>query len=330
MTSGLRIWRYCLPLREALRLKQGLYHEREGLLLANAAGNYGEVAPLPGLSPESLDDCLAQLRAGTPPQACHPALAWGYRMLAEPLRPLPAPASFPVNALLTEQPDAKLLAAAHALYAEGYRVFKLKVGQRTPETDLARISALLKIAPDLSLRLDANRSWSLDQALAFGAALPAKGIDYLEEPLRDVGQLPALRARLPVPLALDESLREDPPPEILAAAAVYVLKPMLLGPERVRALSAWAAASGRQVVLSSIFESDFGLRYLALLCQRLPAAAAAGLDTWRAFAPDPDCADGSAGLWEPGFRIRDAALNFSHTLFTVPPSLRLKWVRQTG
>lgn len=316
--SELNIYQYRVPLHEPLRLKQGLYAEREGLILASADGQYGEVAPFPGLSHENLADCLTALADPdlTPP----PALAWGLQMLKHPLTPLPEPVSLPVNALLTGTDTGQLLAQAEALTQEGYQYFKLKVGLGSLEQDLIRVCELLKRG--LKLRLDANRSWDLDTARYFIKQLPDEagtGIDYLEEPLSDPALYSQFRAECPYRLALDETLAQGSDPKLESMADVFVLKPMLLGPERVQELI--ADAQGRALVFSSVFESGLGLRYLALLSQQTPGAAPAGLDTWRYLAAD---------IWEPAFTIAKGSLNFSDTLFTLPPLLQLKWVRQTA
>lgn len=314
--------RYQLPYHQTVQLKQGLFSWREGLVLArqSSAGTlYAEVAPFPGLSRESLSDCLAWLAAPSADRLAEapPALAWGLHLLQQPLPPAPLGQRLPLNALLTPQPLPDLLREARRRYAEGYRCFKLKVGFDSLQDDLRLIETLLETLPGIALRLDANRCWALAQALDFAARLPALGIDYLEEPLRDPTEVRYWRDHSAQHLALDESLARSDWQALAMAADVLVLKPMLLGPQRFEACAALARAQGQQLVISSVFESGLGLRALAQLAYSLAPAVPAGLDTWRAFARD---------LTDPPFEARAGSVIFSANMFTEAPDLWLKWV----
>lgn len=313
----MQVYRYQLPFQRPFVLKQGTFKAREGLVLAAETSQgmqYAEIAPFPGLSTESLEDCLQAVRL------CHngafPAQAWGQYMLHHPLKALPEPQSLPLNALLPHLPEKSLLAEVEQRYQEGYRCFKLKVGILPLQEDLQRVQFLLQRFVGLRLRLDANRSWSLANAQAFANLLP-EGVDYLEEALQDPAGYPDLLAVTTCPLALDESLAEPLPLELATMAEFWVLKPMLLGPERLFYWLKQARFYRRKVVFSSVFESGLGLRYLALLAQRYSPGLAAGLDTWRAFQTD---------LTEPAFSAVAGHLNFQDILFTNPPRLRLNCV----
>jgi O-succinylbenzoate synthase len=63
--AGLDLYRYHVPLSESVRLKQTTLRYREGLLVELAsdegATGWGEAAPLPGFSHESLDEVAGQL-----------------------------------------------------------------------------------------------------------------------------------------------------------------------------------------------------------------------------------------------------------------------------
>lgn len=315
--------RYQLPYHQPVQLKQGLFSSREGLVLAQTSPSgtcYAEVAPFPGLSQESLDDCLELLQAPQQLQTHRPlppALAWGLHLLQQPLPPLPLGQQLPLNALLTPLSPEALLQQAQDRYAEGYRSFKLKVGFGPLPDDLRLIDTLLTALPGAALRLDANRCWSFEQALAFAAQLPATGIDYLEEPLREPVQALHWHEYSAQRLALDESLARSDWQTLAAAADVLVLKPMLLGPQRFEACTAQARAQGLPVVLSSVFESGLGLRALARLAYALAPQVPAGLDTWRAFARD---------LTDPPFEAQAGRVIFSANMFTEAPDLWLKWV----
>ena len=64
---GAEVFRYRLPLVAPLVLPSGTHTEREGILLrlraADGTEGWGEAAPLPGYSPDTLDDVLTELPA---------------------------------------------------------------------------------------------------------------------------------------------------------------------------------------------------------------------------------------------------------------------------
>jgi O-succinylbenzoate synthase len=288
----LALWRYTLPLRVPLAMKYGVLHQREGLLLETDGADssrWCEIAPFPGLNSESLTDCHDWLCAAkknllaTP--APWPSLSWG---LAASRQAAPADVPVPLNALLTAPVPERIGQEAADFYQQGYRCFKLKVGQARLVDDQARIAALLAATgSDIRLRLDANRSWTLSEALTMAHFLADKPLDYLEEPLRHPLEIPALYQATGCPIALDESLSAWTPSQLCwEALSAVVLKPMLLGAPAVFRWAEAARERGKSVTISSVFESGLGVLYLARLAQCLAPDTPAGLDTWRAFTQD--------------------------------------------
>ena len=93
----------------------------------------------------------------------------------------------PVNGLLAGSRE-QVLADARRLRDGGCRAVKLKVGSRPVAEDVDLTSAVRSVIGDgLELRLDANRSWSLEQAVSFGREVGAAGIEYLEDPCATLG-----------------------------------------------------------------------------------------------------------------------------------------------
>ncbi|WP_169577861.1 o-succinylbenzoate synthase [Salisaeta longa] len=298
-------FRYRLPLSRPLRLGTQTVHHRDGAVLrcmtADGAVGWGDVAPLPGFSRETLDEALHQLAT----DAVHAALRSGdttalgdvcasvqcgvAQAAADAQRDGPAnDVTVPVNALLSGTPHA-VLEAFEQYRADGYTVFKLKVGRRAPANDARLVSTLLdRMPPEGALRLDANRAWSWDEAQAFAAALGAETLAYVEEPLDDPTQLPALAADWPYPIALDESTRTLAPADLSdhTYAAAIVLKPMLIGgPHRLAAWADAAAAHDQTVVLSAAYESGVGMAALVEWSAAY-ATAPVGLDTYRHLQAD--------------------------------------------
>ena len=312
---------YVLPLAEPVVWAGEPHRQRRGVLvrLADAEGRvgWGDAAPLPGFSRETLDDARAALdetapvlvgrtldalevvadgpfhraldAVGLPPSArfgLDLALAdlasqeLG-RTLPQALHPDPA-VVLPLNGLILGG-DAP--ARARALAQAGYRAVKLKVGRGPVEADVETAHEVREALPDgVALRLDANRAWSWDQALAFAEGVAGLALDYVEEPLAEPERLPELWHDTGLAVAVDESVQEGAPIRGWASAAV--LKPTLVGGV-VATLrrAAEARAVGVRPVLSASFESGVGLRGVAALAAAT-GAAPAGLDTYRWLAAD--------------------------------------------
>lgn len=191
----------------------------------------------------------------------------------------------PISGLLVGSRD-RILRRARRLRNAGCRAVKLKVGFRPLPDDVELTRAVRKVlGDDVGLRLDANRSWSLEQAVRYGRAIGVTGVEYLEEPLRDPSRLEDFSDATGIPVALDESLvglRPDDLEKHPAVAAV-VLKPTLLG--GIGRSSEWIAKAlemNVRPVVSACFESGVGLLALAGLAWSCTGdAVPAGLDTYR-------------------------------------------------
>ena len=122
--------------------------------------------------------------------------------------------AIPVNGLLAGSRE-QVLADARRLRNGGCRAVKLKVGSRpvAEDEELTRVVRAV-IGDGMGLRLDANRSWSLEQAVEFGRAVGDTNIEYLEEPLRAPAHLADFFDATGIPVALDESLLELRPDDL--------------------------------------------------------------------------------------------------------------------
>ena len=340
--SRCRIYRYRLPLAAPLRLAGRVIHERAGILVRidsdSGVSGWGDAAPLPGFSRESIEEAEAELMAwagrlrgaGFDPCGDDPESRPGFEPAAEAapsvrfaletalaglsrrLRDEAAPelpcfeGVVPLNGLLAGSRE-QVLADARRLKDGGCRAVKLKVGRGPVAEDVELTRAVREAIGDaVSLRLDANRSWSLEQAVAFGGELGDAGVEYLEEPLRDPGQLRALFDATGIPVALDESLLELRPDDLEGRREVgaVVLKPTLLGGiARAGEWAARASALNIRPVVSSCFESGVGLLALAALAWDCTGdAVPAGLDTYRWLAAD---------VVEPRLPLRAGAIEWS-------------------
>ena len=299
------VYRYILPLSES-SAAGGSGARREGALiqLKDEDGNvgWGEAAPLPGFSRESLDDALRQLAAtDEPEEEPYPSVRFALELSrlslraaasGEPLSRLLSPAprdTVELNALISGDPR-HAPAEARRLRQAGYRAVKLKVGRRSVDGEASLVRDLAAELDGVSLRLDANRAWSLEEALAFTRGVEGLDVEYVEEPLAEPALLPRFASESGLPVALDESLAgtDAAALEDHGYASAVVLKPTLLGGfSRSLALAARADDLGMKAVVSSAFESGVGTLGLAALAAALPGEGyPAGLDTYRRLGAD--------------------------------------------
>ncbi len=326
---------------------------RAGLLLevedAEGRCGLGEASPLPGYSPDSLQECLEALECLDPAEVgarlgsqlgftsdalaglgrCSellpeklPAARFALETalldllcLSQARPPLEllgaaAPERLPVNALL-DTAGAAGLEQARSFLAEGYRTLKLKLG---PDVD-ASLVLLQRLSREAGVKLRADANRLLDQARASKLLpeLARLGLEFLEEPCQpsDWSELPDRRP----PLALDESLqslRPDRLAELLAktGATVLVLKPMALGGYAHCAELARAARhAGAEVVVTHLFDGPIAHRAASCLALALHGGGLAA-----GLAPHPALA-----AWPPADLALDAGCIVARKLSRLAP-----------
>lgn len=295
---------YALPLREPIMVRGQSLIRREGVLVradvpAGAVG-WGDAAPLPGFSAETLSQVfreLAALEAGM----CEPAVcSSSVRFAVESARADAEAAacgtslgefllgrtagSCAVNALIAGAPADWSHEAARCA-AEGFEVAKVKVGREAWQSEAQALRDAARAAPSLRWRLDANRAWSADDALAFARAIAGLPVDYIEEPFRDGATISASWPA-EVGIAWDESLQGDGAiPDPHRSVTAFVIKPTLCGGlARSLELVKTAHTRGLVPVFSSAYESGVGVRILAEL--GAACGSVSGLDPYRALGAD--------------------------------------------
>ncbi|MGH4020620.1 MAG: o-succinylbenzoate synthase [Pseudonocardiaceae bacterium] len=257
--DGARI--YAIPMRARFR---GIT-VREGMLIEGPAG-WGEFCPF-----ADYDDTESASWLATTIEQC--TVGW-----PEPVRD-----RIPINCTVPVVGPER----AHEITTNsGCRTAKVKVADHAeslPE-DLARVEAVRDaLGPDGAIRVDANAAWDIDTAATHIRRLDkaAGGLEYVEQPCRTIDELAAVRRRVDVRIAADESIRcaDDPLRVAVAGAAdVAVLKCTPLGGVR-RSLRV-AEAAGLPCVVSSALETSVGLAAQLALAGALPELGfACGLGT---------------------------------------------------
>lgn len=231
------------------RLYQYKFPYREGLILQIGEG-FGEIAPLPKFSKETLDEARTEalnwIHTGTPPTL--PSVRWGLTCAQTPLRSV----HLPLCALNNPRP--------------GFSTLKLKLGHLSLPDAIALVKQHYR---NYSLRLDCNRAWTLTQALEFASHFTPTDFAYLEEPVQTFEELIRFSEMTHFPLAVDEQIHSDL--SLLPSLTTVVVKPTIVGhiPK---------IPPHFNLVLSSSHETGLGLLHIARAATNsLPI----GLDTYR-------------------------------------------------
>ena len=222
-----------LPLYVPYKLSYRTFHEFEPIVaevrLADGRVGWGEGHISPGSSKETreggwqfaqgfaqampgasaLDAKNTVLAAAARSPVAATALATAVEMalgdpLLAPAHAIRMPLLTPINA---SDPD-DIAAEIEDWLAQGFRTFKVKVGKSVAD-DLARVRAIqTTVAGRATLRLDANRGFDREGALAFVRGLDPAMIELFEQPCATEAwdDNAAVAAASPVPLMLDEPI----------------------------------------------------------------------------------------------------------------------------
>ena len=295
---------YRLPLKQPLLLKHTCLNKREGLILRLRTGDrcgYGEIAPLPGFSRESLADAEKQLKVFS--RAVNDGKPMSFSdlengaLFTDVLR-LPSVLFGVESALWWLQQDHWFVPPETGPLLQGSTEdilqrlaqwsgnwpteFKLKIGQDSIESDCDRINAVLQALPKpVNVRLDANQQWALDQAFRVAASIDVERVAFVEEPTAHVAEFSRLYEQTGLRFALDETV-QNPQYRLrpMRGLAAVVIKPTLVGGlARCRQLVTMGRSLGVRTVFSSSYESSIGLHILAQLSAQWTPEELPGLDT---------------------------------------------------
>jgi L-alanine-DL-glutamate epimerase-like enolase superfamily enzyme len=104
----------------------------------------------------------------------------------------------------------ELRAQAQGFLERGFRAIKMKVGRERLGEDVARVAAMRDfLGPDISLMVDANMRWSVEQAIAASRLMAPYDVTWLEEPTipDDVDGHARILREGALPIAAGENLR---------------------------------------------------------------------------------------------------------------------------
>jgi L-Ala-D/L-Glu epimerase len=284
-----------LPFREPFVTATGVIGERRIILLRleddDGAVGYGEAAPFEPYDGVSVERVEAVLRGRSREELRQAEAAVEMALLdldaRREERPVgePGAIAIPVNTTLPAGPAEEVATRAKERLRAGYQCFKLKVGRDDDEERVAAVREAIGSWP--ALRLDANGSWTVDEAVERITALEANDLELVEQPCATLPELAQVRKRVSTQIAADESITG--PDDVRAAAAeracdaVNVKLASCGGIERARAAIRTAGEAGIAAYLSSTFDGPWGISAALQLAGGETFQLACGLATLELF-----------------------------------------------
>lgn len=297
-------YRYRIPFIRPFEMAGQSLHEREGLVLRFREGDvdvFSEIAPLPGFSSESLNDAIASLKmilAGAKKHIASetasdewnnwlrdadlPAsVRFGLDTLHRQVRAAKsgvafhrylnpdAPDMVGCNTVVGILPPAELESRTVELVHSGYKAIKFKV--QDPTNYMSAWEGIRSQYLDLSMRFDANGSWTPEMGSKWAKMLEDVNPDYLEQPYPPGMEQDMVKLQQDVgyPIAYDESARDlNSVMSILDAVKrpVIILKPMLLGSvSELADIITEIRDAGAKFTVTTLIESGVGRRITAML-----------------------------------------------------------------
>ncbi len=293
-----KLYRYRIPVDSQLVLRNHFLKVREGLIININCGDkqgFGEIAPLLEFSRESLEQAQSQTQdwlirwnqarinnQKLSMDGLYPSVAFGLSCaLAELVDKLQPEGNYQVAPLCYGDPD-ELFAKLDNI--QGEKIAKIKVGLYEANRDGMVVNMFLEAIPDLQLRLDANRAWTLAKAQLFAKYIAPEfrsRIQFIEEPCRTPAASLEFAKMTGINIAWDESLRDlDFNLQAQPYLKAIVIKPTLIGSiEKCLKFIHHAQSLDLRTVISSSIESSLGLTQLARLSAQYCPKTTAGLDT---------------------------------------------------
>ena len=287
---------YQLPFSNPMSFNGQKLSLRKGLILQlqdhQQQFSFGEIAPLPGFSHESLQQATTQIIAllnsglENPQQRdnLYPSVSFALDMALQHI-PVAEEACNLDTVPLLQGDNTTVIKQYLALHSPS--LIKLKVARQKVLDDLWLFKKLGKINPNLKIRGDANRGWSATQAACFFKHIDNHRLDYIEEPTADHQTNLQLAEEYQIALALDETLQDiNFHYQHKACIKALVLKPTLIGSlSRIQHFIDIAAQQQLQVHISSSFESIIGLQQLTALANsyQKKCTVSLGTDTLKYF-----------------------------------------------
>ncbi|MEA2305269.1 MAG: L-Ala-D/L-Glu epimerase [Solirubrobacteraceae bacterium] len=195
------------------------------------------------------------------------------------------PATVPVNATLGALDRSGAFAQTVAAIEAGFTCVKVKVGVGD---DAARLAAVRAAGgPALTIRLDANGAWTVEQAVQAIQALVPVGLELVEEPVHGIAGLRAVREQVATRISMDETAGDAGALTASVADAVCLKVSRCGGLSSLLAQAALVRATGADVYLASSYDGPLGVAAAVHAAAALRVDLPCGLATLSAFDVAP-------------------------------------------
>ncbi|MBO6525161.1 MAG: o-succinylbenzoate synthase [Balneolaceae bacterium] len=304
----LRFFKYSIPFKKPFKTASDEFKTREGIVLVFEHEDiqaYGEVAPLPGFSSETLvqTEVILQQNKKFLEQAFlnndarqiitvldqihqFPSLSFGLdilwhdfqskkekKSLSDYLFGLKKPL-VDCNTAIGIQSEKEMLAHIKQKKEEGFNTFKLKVGADFNKEKSA-LEFIRKTYPDIKLRIDANQAWDKESSVKNLNSIEHLDIEYCEQPVPapDIEGLAWVKNRTEIKIAADESLGNKKLARELILqnnCDLIIIKPALMGLfENITVTKELANTHNIEVVFTTSLDGIVGRKASAILASGL-------------------------------------------------------------
>lgn len=177
-----------------------------------------------------------------------------------------------LNAMIPIQ-EGPIREKISTLYEKGFRVFKLKIEEKSIDSILDELQNIQNSYSDIKIRLDSNQKFSLEKAYQIKDKLKKLPLEYWEDPFpsSDIESWLELK-KLSIPTSLDEACTEETTVDLFLKKNVcdfFTLKPSIIGPlEKCPALIHKINLHKKNYNISSSLETELGLLSLMKFAMR--------------------------------------------------------------
>lgn len=296
---------YEIPFVRPIKVGSQSLHLRKGIIAhaktLDGCAYSGEIAPLPGLSKETLSEAyeqaqhathftsMDQLKRWVEDADLYPSVAFGMGCLTHQMDPRIHQGGcnrISVNALIFDLP--KLWPRQALQYQQqGYECIKIKVGRYLLKDEAQALRTIRRVlGRGTVIRLDANGAWNLKEALHFSSQVEKFDIEYIEDPCRSFRESLQFLELSTIGVAVDRSVPYErwmpafPGKTDSIENMIVILKPTQIGSlESICQVVSKVQSAGGKCVFSSSFETGIGLSAIANLARKYQPDVAHGLGT---------------------------------------------------
>jgi O-succinylbenzoate synthase len=310
------IYYYEIPFRTTIRVKDKFVNIRRALLVElksySGKSGFGEVSPLPGVHKESFIEAYFQLcsilkindisKLKKQLISCYDSVRFGVEIaLVDLIRCInkvkyslmfgnQKTEKLSVNGLIDLKTEDIFEKSSYFINCK-FKTIKIKISGLNLMDDICKIKKICSmVGNDISIRIDVNQLLDLDDAIIFCKELSNYKIEYIEDPVKNILELPFFSSMISQSVALDESIYNGQINRLKNwdNFSFLILKPSRIGSLKyVFSLIQLAHYNKKHCIISSCYETGVGLSFLSFLaCSTENINIVSGISTFNSFTND--------------------------------------------